>query len=135
MSKIINKKLHPYYKTGIYGYLGDEVDDNDYIICPICGEVLGMNYCNYAGEQGCNDKCPKCKQELDYSEIYYFEETCYFEQLLEITNYQLNLKDTALKLACRELDNVEVFEAMFMECDSFYEYFLNKAKEMMKSEN
>ena len=47
---------------------------------------------------------------------------------------QLALTEKALELACRELDNVEVFESMFMECDSFYEYFLNKAKEMMKSE-
>ena len=47
MSKVINKKLHPYYKTGIYGWFGEEVDDNDYIICPICGEVLGMNHCGY----------------------------------------------------------------------------------------
>lgn len=25
MSKVINKKLHPYYKTGINGWIGEEV--------------------------------------------------------------------------------------------------------------
>ena len=93
----VNKKLHPYYKAGIYGWFGEEVDDNDYIICPICGEVLGMNYWDYAGEQGYDNKCPKCKQELDYSEIYDFEDTCYFEQLLEIKENKLN--DLEAKLA------------------------------------
>lgn len=100
MSKVMNKKLHPYYKTGINGWIGEEVDDNDYIICPICGEVLGMNYCDYAEEQGCNDKCPKCSQELDYSEIYDFEDTCYFEQLLEIK--ESRLADLEAKLAKSE---------------------------------
>ena len=47
---------------------------------------------------------------------------------------QLAITEKALELACKEIDNVEVFEAMFMESDSFYEYFLNKAKEMMKCE-
>lgn len=52
----------------------------------------------------------------------------------EELKHQLKVSEKALELACEELDNVEVFDAMFMECDSFYEYFLNKAKEMMKSE-
>lgn len=42
--KCVNKKLHPYWKTGIYGWLGEEVDDNDYMFCPICGEILAVNY-------------------------------------------------------------------------------------------
>lgn len=100
MSEVINKKLHPYYKTGIYGWIGEEVDDNDYIICPICGDVLGVNYCDYSAEQGYYDKCPKCKQELDYSEIYDFEDACYFEQLLEIK--ESRLADLEAKLADAE---------------------------------
>ena len=46
---------------------------------------------------------------------------------------QLTIIQKALKLACRELDNVEVFDAVFCEGDSFYEYYLNRAKEL-KSE-
>lgn len=106
MSKVINKKLHPYYKTGINGWFGEEVDDNDYIICPMCGEVLGMNYCDYAGEQGYNNQCPKCKQELDYSEIYDFEDTLYFRQLLEIK--ESSLADLEAKLAEKEKENVKL---------------------------
>ena len=134
MSKVINKKLHPYYKTGIYGWFGEEIDDNDYIICPICGEVLGMNYWDYSAENDGDNKCPKCKQELDYSEIYEFEDTLYFRQLLEIKDDQLSLTEKALELACEELGKVEVFDKEFMECESFYDYFKTKAKEMMKSE-
>ena len=47
---------------------------------------------------------------------------------------QLALTEKALELACKELDKVEVFDKEFMECDSFYDYFKNKAKEIMKSE-
>ena len=85
MSKVINKKLHPYYKTGIYGWLGE----NDYIICPICGEVLGMKYWGYQAENSGDNKCPECGQELDYSEIYEFEDTLYFRQLLEIQDAKI----------------------------------------------
>lgn len=97
MSDIINKKLHPYYKTGIYGWIGEEVDDNDYIICPICGDVLGMNYWDYSAENNGDNKCPKCKQELDYSEIYEFGDTCYYEQLVEMKNQKIS--DLEAKLA------------------------------------
>ena len=37
--------------------------------------------------------------------------------------------EQALKMACKELENVEVFNKEFMECDSFYDYFKTKAKE------
>lgn len=145
MSKVINKKLHPYYKTGIYGWFGEEVDDNDYIICPICGEVLGMNYWDYSAEHDGDNKCPNCKQELDYSDIYYFEDTCYFEQLLQIKDYQLEIKDKALDLALEDINSLyrekklkgrtklvltmEPFGLMNLK-----EHFIKEAREMMKSE-
>lgn len=97
--KCVNKKLHPYFKTGIYGWLGEEVDDNDYVICPICGEVLGMNYWDYSAEHNGDNKCPECGQELDYSEIYEFEDTCYFEQLIEIKDEKIKDLEQKLKLA------------------------------------
>lgn len=87
--KCVNKKLHPYWKTGIYGWLGEEVDDNDYMCCPICGEILAMNYWDYSAEHDGDNKCPKCRQELDYSEIYDFEDTLYFRQLLEMKDEQI----------------------------------------------
>ena len=87
--KCVNKKLHPYWKTGIYGWLGEEVDDNDYMCCPICGEILAMNYWDYSAEHDGDNKCPKCGQELDYSEIYDFEDTLYFRQLLEMKDEQI----------------------------------------------
>ena len=95
--KCMNKKLHPYYRTGIYGWIGEEVDDNDYIFCPICGELLGANYWDYQAENDGDNKCPKCKQELDYSEIYDFEDTCYYQQLVEIKTNQIS--DLEPKLA------------------------------------
>ena len=136
--KVINKKLHPYYKTGVDGWIGEEVDDNDYIICPICGEVLGMNYYDYASEQECYDKCPKCGQQLDYSEIYDFEDTCYFDQLLEIKDYQLALTENALKLVCEELfwqiwgGQKEITKEEYVAHHT--NVVIKKAEEMMKSE-
>lgn len=47
---------------------------------------------------------------------------------------QLALTEKALELACEELGKVEAFDKEFMECESFYDYFKTKAKEMMKSE-
>lgn len=147
------KKLHPYYKTGIYGWLGEEVDDNDYIICPICGEILGMNYWDYAAENNSDDKCPNCKQELDYSEIYKFEDTCYYQQLLDIVNDQLHLKNIALQLACQHLDDFvgsckfcpygkEDENGKFQSCPDvcpdgisvLSDYFESQAKEMIENE-
>ena len=95
--KCVNKKLHPYWKTGIYGWLGEEVDDNDYMICPICGEILAMNYWDYSVEHDGDNKCPKCGQELDYSEIYDFEDTLYFRQLLEMKEEKIANIETKLK--------------------------------------
>jgi ssDNA-binding Zn-finger/Zn-ribbon topoisomerase 1 len=106
----MNKKLHPYYKTGIYGWLGEEVDDNDYIICPICGNVLGMNYWDYQAENDGDNKCPECEQELDYGEIYDFEDTCYFEQLLEIK--ESKIADLEAKLAESEKENTKLKEVV-----------------------
>ena len=94
--KCVNKKLHPYWKTGIYGWLGEEVDDNDYMCCPICGEILAMNYWDYSAEHDGDNKCPRCGQELDYSEIYDFEDTLYFRQLLEMKDKQIAEKDDNL---------------------------------------
>lgn len=127
----VNKKLHPYYKTGIYGWFGEEIDDNDYILCPICGEVLGMNYCDYAGEQGYYNQCPKCKQKLDYSEIYDFEDTLYFRQLVEIKDDQLALTEKALELACEEVNRVEAkFGSAYIRANGYLvDYFKTKAKE------
>ena len=142
MCKVMNKKLHPYYKTGIYGWIGEEIDDNDYIVCPICGDVLGVNYCDYSAEQGYYDKCPKCKQELDYSEIYDFEDTCYFEQLLEIKDDKLALTEKALELACLSMrGKCDYCKYKNEHCPPEHncsnlamEYFIEQAKEMMKSE-
>ena len=93
----VNKKLHPYYKTGIYGWFGEEIDDNDYVICPICDYVLGNNYYDYSAENNGDNKCPNCNQELDYSEIYEFEDTCYYEQLVELKDSKIS--DLEAKLA------------------------------------
>lgn len=128
MSKVINKKLHPYYKIGINGWIGEEVDDNDYILCPICGEVLGMNYCDYASEQGCNDKCPKCSQELDYSEIYDFEDTCYFEQLLEIKDQRIS--DLEAKLAESEKENRDLEDDHNKLIEQYNEQYNDLCKEI-----
>lgn len=87
--RCVNKKLHPYWKTGIYGWLGEEVDDNDYVICPICEQILSMNYWDYSAEHNSDNKCPECGQELDYSEIYDFEDTLYFKQLLEMKDEKI----------------------------------------------
>ena len=95
--KCVNKKLHPYWKTGIYGWLGEEVDDNDYMLCPICGEILAMNYWDYSAEHDGDNKCHKCGQELDYSEIYDFEDTLYFRQLLEMKEEKIANIETKLK--------------------------------------
>ena len=136
MSKVINKKLHPYYKTGIYGWLGEEVDDNDYIICPICGEVLGMNYYDYQAENDGDNKCPKCEQELDYSEIYDFEDTLYFRQLLEIKESRLAdletklaEKDRQLKVM-RELKNryLNYYKTCETECSQLKQQLAEKEK-------
>lgn len=123
----VNKKLHPYCKTGIYGWIGEEVDDNDYIICPICGDVLGMNYWDYSAENNGDNKCPKCKQELDYSEIYDFEDTCYFDQLVEIKNQ--HIADLEAKLAeCKE--EIEVIDEDRQFKAEMWTRFANKCKEL-----
>lgn len=54
------------------------------------------------------------------------------EFLVEQNN--IEILETALKLACEELDKIVVFDAEFLESDSFYEYYLKKAKEIKDSE-
>jgi Zn finger protein HypA/HybF involved in hydrogenase expression len=55
IQKQIPKK--PKCKTG-GRYMGDDVDDNDYLSCPKCKSQLGVNliYFNY---------CPNCGQSID----------------------------------------------------------------------
>jgi ssDNA-binding Zn-finger/Zn-ribbon topoisomerase 1 len=128
----MNKKLHPYYKTGVYGWLGEEVDDNDYIICPICGNVLGMNYWDYQAENDGDNKCPECEQELDYSEIYDFEDTCYFEQLLEIK--ESKIADLEAKLAESENKYNDTKELSIEQFHSLTEMLKSSQEEYYKLE-
>lgn len=123
--KCMNKKLHPYYRTGIYGWIGEEVDDNDYIFCPICGELLGANYWDYQAENDGDNKCPKCKQELDYSEIYEFEDTCYYEQLVEMKNQKIADLEAKLSEKDKQLEKLKsenhalISDYAYQEADMF----------------
>ena len=58
----------------------------------------------------------------------------YLEGKLKVVGDQLALTEKALELACEEIDKIVVFDAEFLESDSFYDYYLKKAKEMIKSE-
>lgn len=124
--KCVNKKLHPYWKTGIYGWLGEEVDDNDYMFCPLCGEMLATNYWNYSAENDGDNKCPKCGQELDYSEIYDFEDTLYFRQLLEIKDEQIEMLKKENKRLSKNLKLSRV------QKENFYNNLLEKDLEKLK---
>lgn len=123
--KCMNMKLHPYWKTGIYGWLGEEVDDNDYMICPICGEILAMNYWDYSAEHDGDNKCPECGQELDYSEIYDFEDTLYFKQLLE-------MKDDKIAYLEEKLEESEKLNKGYLSLIDNYIYQLNEKDELLR---
>ena len=106
------------------------------------GSCSGFSNCSYEEYKGETDITEEEKDEeiadleAENKRLRSIKE--YNEKKLLNKNYklkqQLALTEKALELACKELDKVEVFDAEFMECDSFYNYFKTKAKEMMKSE-
>lgn len=64
------------------GWLGEEVNDNCDLLCPVCGELVGVNICSY-------DKCPNCNQLLEERNAYDYESSEYYEQLVKIKNQQI----------------------------------------------
>ena len=78
--------------------------------------------------------CECCKREFLEQDMRGNLCVCCYDFIEEHQDKQVEILEKALELACEELGKVEVFDKEFMECESFYDYFKTKAKEMMKSE-
>lgn len=72
--------------------------------------------------------------ELNHQSVMVYAAARNYEDKCKLLQDKLALTEKALELACKELDKIVVFDAEFLESDSFYDYYLKKAKEIMKSE-
>jgi outer membrane protein TolC len=72
--------------------------------------------------------------ELNHQSVMVYAAARNYEDKCKLLQDQLALTEKALELACKEIDKIVVFDAEFLESDSFYAYYLKKAEEIMKSE-
>lgn len=72
--------------------------------------------------------------ELNHQSVMVYAAARNYEDKCKLLQDKLALTEKALELACKELDKIVVFDAEFLESDSFYDYYLKKANEMMKND-